>query len=180
MIVGIIDFLALLGNWGLCDPESSATRNNNLTGNIITGQLSCTVPPLNFDCAGIRLDGVSNNLISDTILNSNDRGIVLDSSSDNTIQNNTLTDNTLDGISILSSSNNRIVNTVIDNSGDNSILLSCVGVFNNKFINVTIINADISTYDINFSSPGIDGTRLVNTHIGNYTFTGIGNGIGSS
>ncbi|MBI4154949.1 right-handed parallel beta-helix repeat-containing protein, partial [Candidatus Woesearchaeota archaeon] len=147
---------------------------------------------------------ISNNNITSTRTDATAARGVRISSSDNVIANNTIrtnSSNTAYAILIEEGSKNKIISNILNSSGATAIFLGPDGDYN-VFENNTILQSGNNAFEINgadggnqmpennnftnntlnniqnkdlvISDTGINGTRLIDQNIRNYTFTGIG------
>jgi len=139
---------------------SSSSNNNQLTNNIANSNNN----------QGIFILSSSNNQLTNNTANNNSQdGIRLQTSSNNTLQNNTLNFNIQRGLYFTIANDNIIGGGIINNSGQDAIFIT--NSSNNNFTNITITNTNVSFYDINFATAGINGTYLIDMpYIGNYSF----------
>ncbi len=98
--------------------------------------------------------GANNYLIQNNYLNLNGYGFYL--TGDFTNKNHTFTNNTING------------------SINDAIYLNGTNVGNLTFNNLTITSTNVSKFDLNVSTAGINDLTFNNTVIKNYTFTGTG------
>ncbi|MBR9677283.1 PGF-pre-PGF domain-containing protein [Candidatus Woesearchaeota archaeon] len=118
--------------------------------------------------------GYNNNLTSIIIENSDSAALELYSSYNTVVDSITITSNAREGFVLLSSYNNVFKNTLITSCGRDAIKISNAASDNNTFENITITNTNDVYYDLNVATAAIDGTKLIDTHISNYTFAGAG------
>ncbi|MFH0711798.1 MAG: NosD domain-containing protein [archaeon] len=128
----------------------------------------------NGTCFNITANGITLDFAGFTITgNTTNHGINITGYNSTTVLNGTIS-NFSNGIYISSSSSNSFTSININNSRQDAVLLAGATSDNNNFTSITITNTNSSYLDINFSTAGIDGTRIEGINFANYSFAGAG------
>ncbi len=131
----------------------------NITANNITLYLNGEDITGNGTGYGINISGYNDTRIFGRVSGGSDQGVI---------------SNFSNGLYINASSSNSFEYFKINNSVQDAILLEGDTSSNNNFTGIIALNTNISHYDINFSTTGINGTWIIDIQFTNYTFTGAG------
>jgi len=151
------------------------SNNNNLHGITFSTSSNNTLTTItvnNNSAHGINFTNSNDSTLVSVVANSNTLlGLYLDASSSNTFTSFNISDS---GINLNNASSNIFTNFNISDSATDAIVLEGSTSDNNNFTTVTVTNTNLSFYDINFSTAGIDGTWIIGINFANYSFAGAG------
>jgi len=136
--------------------------------------LNNSISIINGTCFNVTANYVTLNLTAHTIKgNTTGRGINISTYNHSSITWGFIS-NFSNAIYIGSSSNNSFTDVYIDHSQQDAILFAGADSDDNNFTGLIITTTNATYYDINFSTEGIDRTKVVDSLLTSYAFTGAG------
>ncbi len=136
--------------------------------------LNNSIGIINESCMNITANYVTLNLSGFTLTgNGTGRGINISTYNYSKIAYGTIS-NFSNAIYISSSSNNAFTDIYITSSKNDAVLFVGADSDDNNFTGLVILSTNSTYYDINFSTEGIDRTKVVDSLLTSYAFTGAG------
>ncbi|HLC96021.1 MAG TPA: right-handed parallel beta-helix repeat-containing protein [Candidatus Nanoarchaeia archaeon] len=124
---------------------------------------------------GLEVNNTKHAILNNITSTGNEVGIRLFAGSTNiSFQDAAVRNSNAQSIYINASANNSFTNFKINNSGQDGIYIKSVTSSNNNLTNVSVTSRNVSHYDIRYVTAGINGTWIINSSLGNYTFAGKG------